>query len=101
MIVHLHGHLGQDAEILGQDNDHEYVKLSVAEKSVKDKKVQWVTVFIHHIPNKLLPYLIKGSLVYVVGRLKVNMYEGNPQLIINANEIQLLANPKGGESSTS
>ena len=98
MIVHLHAYLGKDIENNKNDQGKPYFKLSVAERVSKEEKPQWFTIFCHQLPEKLVSYLKKGSLVYVIGRLTVNLYKGKPNLIINALEVQLLLSKKEEKS---
>ncbi|MEZ4848220.1 MAG: single-stranded DNA-binding protein [Bacteroidia bacterium] len=90
MIIHLHAYLGQNIENLKTDRGQTYYKMSVAERVGKEEEPQWFTVFCHQLPAKLVPFLKKGSLVFISGKLSISTYKEKLNLIINAFEVQLL-----------
>lgn len=98
MIVHLQGHLGQNAETLQNQEQKEYHKLSIAEKTPQGEEPQWIKVFCHHLSTALVPHLTKGSFVSIVGRLTVSLYNGQPNIVVNGLDVQLLFSKKENES---
>jgi len=94
------GNLGSDAEIktLGNNN---YISFNVAH-SERDSKgqetTQWISVLRYdNGRGGLLPYLKRGTKVYVAGTLRVNNYtdrngQQRTSLDLNADIIQLCGN---------
>lgn len=69
------GNLGNDAEIKSI-NEREYISMRIASTTkFKDKsETTWVSVLYRRNDN-LLPYLTKGSSVYVCGELNVSVWQ--------------------------
>lgn len=104
------GHIGKDAEVKNK-NGKDFVAFSVAhtEKQLVDKdsgeilrgeKTYWVSVATSQL--NLAPYLVKGTQVFIRGRLSVNNYkdeDGKNMVGIKcgADTIQLLSSKKKEE----
>lgn len=73
------GNLGADAEVKNS-NGHQFVSFRVAHtesyndsQGVKQERTQWVSCALNGDGGGLLPYLVKGTLVCVVGSLTVGI----------------------------
>lgn len=98
--VEIIGNIGNDAEIK-EFGGKKYVSFSVAhteyqkdEQGNRTDLTTWCSVLWNGEGGGLLPYLKRGSKVFVRGNLKVKMYadrNGNQQAAINvsASEVQL------------
>lgn len=107
--VEIIGNIGNDAEIK-EFGGKKYVSFSVAhteyqkdEQGNRTDLTTWCSVLWNGEGGGLLPYLKRGSKVFVRGNLKVKMYadrNGNQQAAINvsASEVQLCG--VKGETST-
>lgn len=104
------GHLGADA-VVKNVNDSSFVTFRVADtysvritNGVREEKTRWVDVTMNRY-DAILPYLLKGTLVYVRGNLDTRLYSSEKDrcmkcgLTIHAQEIQLLSAGKKTESS--
>lgn len=96
------GHLGADAEVKDVDGV-KFLAMRVADsqrwkdsQGITHDSVRWVDVTIREY-EKLLPYLKKGTLVYVRGHLDTRVYSSEKDrcykcgLSIRMQEIQLLS----------
>lgn len=104
------GHLGKDA-IINNVNGRSVINLSVAHsEKYKDSqgnqknKTIWVDCSWWTERAAILPYLKKGTMVYVEGKPDVRLFEyagGDPgvSMILNVNNVQLLG--KANENSSS
>lgn len=91
--VQVIGNIGKDAEEK-TINEKKYIGFNVA--STERDTTTWVSVLMRRDdPTKLLPYLKKGTKVFVQGRMSVNSYmnNGNPASSINlfADRLELLS----------
>lgn len=91
------GYLGQDAQSKSTSTGSQYLHFSVAvnRKSNGQDFTQWFQCYTFQM--KLLPYLLKGTKVFVDGDLKLNIYKalhGGYEVgaSLNAKRIQLLGN---------
>lgn len=104
--VELIGNLGADAEVKVSDS-YKFVSMRVAhsdrwtdESGEKHETTQWVDVNLSNIESKIIPYLKKGTTVFVRGRLATRVYSSPKDrcmkagVTIHATEIELL----GGSS---
>lgn len=74
------GNLGSDAEVR-TDNGNEYTRFNVAETrkwtgsdGVEHEETIWNQCIMHGKQEKLLPYLLKGAKVCVMGRASTRVY---------------------------
>lgn len=82
--VEIIGNLGADAE-KKTVNGSTFVGMNVAHtEKVVDKKTgelapstTWVSVTVNHNIDKILPYLVTGTKVYVRGFMRLKVYTGN------------------------
>lgn len=90
------GNLGGDA-VIKEFNGKKYVSFSVAHNET-DKNGQkssvWVSVLWHGEGGKLMTYLVKGTQVFVRGKLRAGLFQdknGQTQISLNMNagEVQL------------
>ena len=104
--VELIGNLGADAEVKVSDS-YKFVSMRVAhsdrwtgESGEKHETTQWVDVNLSNTESKIIPYLKKGTTVFVRGRLATRVYSSPKDrcmkagVTIHATEIELL----GGSS---
>lgn len=111
MKVELIGHLGADAEVQNVDG-FSFATCRVADSSrwadkdgVVHDNTRWVDVTISQF-DKLLPYLKKGTLVFVRGNLDTRVYSSEKDrcykcgLTIRSWEIQLLSASRREENGS-
>lgn len=111
MKVELIGHLGADAEVQNVDG-FSFATCRVADSSrwtdkdgVVHDNTRWVDVSITQY-DKLLPYLKKGTLVFVRGNLDTRVYSSEKDrcykcgLTIRSLEFQLLSANKREETDS-
>lgn len=104
------GNLGADAKEI-QDNNRVFVSMNVASSYRKlDPQTQqpidvtqWVSVTLPHEGGNLLPYLKKGTKIFVRGNLSTRIYMGHDGLNhsgikISASEIELCGGVKNDET---
>ena len=104
--VELIGNLGADAEVKKSDS-YEFVSMRVAhsdrytdENGNKHETTQWVDVNFSNVESKVIPYLKKGTTIFVRGRLATRVYSSPKDrcmkagVTVHASEIELL----GGSS---
>ena len=100
--VELIGNLGADAEVKVSDS-YKFVSMRVAhsdrwtdESGEKHETTQWVDVNLSNTESKIIPYLKKGTTVFVRGRLATRVYSSPKDrcmkagVTIHATEIELL-----------
>lgn len=96
------GYLGIDAEIKEIDGG-KFITCRVAHTDtwtgsdgVKHEQTQWINVIVQH-QSKVIPYLKRGTQVYVRGNMRTRVYSSQKDkcmkagITINATEIQLLS----------
>lgn len=101
--VELIGNLGADAEVKKSDS-YQFVSMRVAhserwtdENGEKYEITQWVDVNLSNTESKIIPYLKKGTTVFVRGRLATRVYSSPKDrcmkagVTIHAQEIELLS----------
>lgn len=85
------GNLGANAA-LKESNGRKFVSMNVAHtdritsNGQTVESTQWVSVSLSHYSEKLLPYLVKGAKVFVLGKLFTRIWrdkEGNSNVGIN------------------
>lgn len=88
------GNLGADAEVR-EHNGRKFVSFRVAhtEKYNEQEHTMWVSCVMNGDGGNLLPYLTRGTKVYVHGDFSVRLYryngEVNAGLNLNVREIEL------------
>lgn len=95
------GHIGNDA-IVKEINGKPYVSLSVCHNETDkagNKTPVWVSALWYGDGGKLFPYLVKGTQVFVRGRMRTNAYVTKDNvtkasLSVMVNEIQLCGGAK-------
>lgn len=79
LTIQLIGNLGADAQIR-ESSGRRFLSMNIAhaEKYIQNgnqvTKTQWVSVAVNHYSEKLLPYLVKGTKVYVCGKLNTSIW---------------------------
>lgn len=77
------GRLTKDAKVLNGNNDREFIAFTIAEnfgyKTKEGERKQQTTFFdcAYGRSTKIAPYLSKGTIVVVNGRLKPHLYTDN------------------------
>ena len=104
LMIEATGHLTKDAEVLtSSKTGDKFVKFDIAVNKGKDK-VEYVEVVFG--AEKLAPYLLKGTLVWVMGEPRPKGYvnkEGNvitKLQIYKTTKLELLAKPRGNSTVT-
>ncbi len=96
------GHLGRDAKVK-EFNGRNYAIFSIAVSRGKDK-TEWLEVFKYGDNTKLLPYLKKGTKVFIRGDFNAKIYQVEDSIdfrismSVFADELQLVGGAK--EEST-
>jgi single-strand DNA-binding protein len=106
MIVHIAGHLGQDPESRFTPTGQKVTTLRVAtnvRKGGKDETVWWrVTIWGDRF-DKMMPYLKKGSAIFVMGEMSSpRIYtdkNGSPQVSVEMTAEMISFNPFGKSGS--
>ena len=97
------GHVGADAKLLTTGNGKPFLKfrLAVSDISGKDEATLWLIVLVWNgeRAEKLAPFVVKGALVLVSGRVSLHAYtthEGQEktELELAAQDLQFIAKPK-------
>ena len=97
------GHVGADAKLLTTGTEKTFLKfrLAVSDISGKDAATLWLTVLVWNgeRAEKLAPFVLKGALVLVTGRVSLRPYtthEGQEktELELAAQDLQFIAKPK-------
>lgn len=100
------GNLGADA-VLKEINGKKFISFRVAHSERKQDKVTWVSVLRYAENNQaILPYLTKGTQVFVSGEISARAYQNHageivPDLSIMAEKIQLLGGRNGNTQNDS
>ncbi len=91
------GRLGKDAQV-NNVNGKTVINFNVAHsekykdsKGEQHEKTTWVGCAYWTERTAIVPYLAKGTLVYVEGTPDVKVYEGNGQLVVRVISVQLLS----------
>jgi len=96
-------HVGADAKLLTTGAEKTFLKfrLAVADISGKDAATLWLTVLVWNgeRAEKLAPFMLKGALVLVSGRVSLRPYttpdgQEKTELELSAQDLQFLAKPK-------
>lgn len=108
--VDLIGYLGTDAELKEIDGG-KFVTCRVAhtdtwtgKDGVKHEQTQWVDVIVQY-QSRVIPYLKRGTMVYVRGNMRTRVYSSQKDrcmkagITINVSEIQLLSAKKEEEEN--
>ena len=90
------GNIGNPAQTRVTADGKQLVTFSIAVNN-RDKSTTWYGI-VGRVSDNLLPYLSKGRQVFVMGDLEVKMYNGNIDLSVFADRIELCGN--GKEEST-
>jgi len=97
------GHVGADAKLLTTGTDKTFLKfrLAVSDTSGKDEATLWLTVLVWNgeRAEKLAPFVLKGALVLVSGRISLHAYtthdgQEKTELELAAQDLQFIAKPK-------
>ncbi len=96
--IELIGNLGRDAELSYTSQNRPYARFSVATQEFDGKKSfpQWHKVVLWgERAEKLIPYLTKGTLVYIEGVIRYREWKGRDgeprqSLEINARNLRIL-----------
>jgi single-strand DNA-binding protein len=97
------GHVGADAKLLTTGAGKSFVKfrLAVSDVSGKEEATLWLTVLVWNAERaeKLAPFVHKGALVLVTGRLSLRPYttqdgQEKTDLELAAQDLQFIARPK-------
>lgn len=80
------GNLGANAEIKNE-NGHQFVSMNIAENrrytdpttGETKEKTQWVSATLNGDGGNLLPYLVKGARVHIIGDAEVRQYHSEKQ----------------------
>lgn len=105
------GRLGKDPELKYTQSGTPYVRLSVAtseqwtdkQSGQRQEKTEWHNVTVWGRPaENCQQYLVKGSQVYVEGKIQTTQYQKDGQTRyatgITAQSVQFLGSPQGGGS---
>lgn len=102
MKAEIIGNIGADA-VIKDYAGKEYVTFNIADttynRTTGQSETTWVSVFWYGNGGALLPYLTKGSKLFVRGNLKVSTYKDQHEqirqsLTINTTEVQLISSTK-------
>lgn len=76
--IEVSGNLGTDPEVLTTKNGENYVRMRLASHEFGDDEgeTRWFDIVMFQ-PNKLIPYLKKGSRVWVEGRYKDTIFNSD------------------------
>ena len=97
------GHVGSDAKLLTTGTGKTFAKfrLAVSDISGKEETTLWLTVLIWNAERaeKLAPFVLKGALVLVTGRVSLRPYttqdgQEKTELELAAQDLQFIARPK-------
>jgi len=94
--ITLIGHIGQDATET-KNGGHRFTVASTYKQKSGEARTNWYTIFVGDHLKSVVPYLKKGTQVYIEGLPAYQVYEGKPQVSINAAVIQLLGGKSGGD----
>jgi single-strand DNA-binding protein len=106
ILTHIAGHLGQDPETRFTPKGQKVTTLRVAtniRRAKAEKTVWWRVTLWGEAFDRLLPYLKKGSAVYIVGELDIpETYqdrEGNTQISLGVTASYVGFSPYGAPKS--
>lgn len=88
------GRLGRKAEIREREDGSKYLRFRLCARirNGTDQQDVWLTVFTNAVA--LSEFLVQGKQVFVTGNLAApQVYNGEAQLTVNAQHIELLASP--------
>lgn len=97
------GHVGSDAKLLTTGTGKTFAKfrLAVSDVSGKEEAALWLTVLIWNAERaeKLAPFVLKGALVLVTGRISLRPYtsqdeQEKTELELAAQDLQFILKPK-------
>lgn len=91
--ISLIGNLGQDAKVFTGNSGREMMSFRVAASQPKNDTAIWMEVVMNHRPN-LMPYLLKGTKVYVHGDATIELRNGYLNASVFASELELLGEKK-------
>lgn len=86
------GNIGNPAQLRVTADGKQLVTFSIAVNN-RDKSTTWFSI-VGRASEQLLPYLSKGRQVFVMGDLDVKLYNGNIDLSVFADRIELCGNGK-------
>lgn len=86
------GNIGNPAQTRVTAEGKQFITFSIAVNN-RDKSTTWFSI-IGRVSDNLLPYLSKGRQVFVMGDLEVKSYNGNIDLSVFADRIELCGNGK-------
>lgn len=80
------GNLGANAEVKNE-NGHQFVSMNIAENrrytdpttGETKEKTQWISATLNGNGGNLLPYLVKGARVHIIGDAEVRQYHSEKQ----------------------
>jgi single-strand DNA-binding protein len=103
MLIQISGHLGQDPETRMTPKGQKVTTLRVAtnvRRGKNEKTIWWRVTIWGDTFERLMPYLKKGSAVYIMGEMDIpEMYqdrEGNTQVSMGMTASYIGFNPFGG-----
>lgn len=109
--VEIIGNLGANAEVREKDGNRfgvcrvAHTDSWVGNDGCKHESTQWVDIILQ-ADAKVLPYLLKGTQIFVRGSMSIRVYSSEKDrcmkagITIRAQEIQLLSSQKRDETST-
>lgn len=87
--IEIIGYIGSDAEqVTNVQNPYTRFNVAVSERHGDKEETTWFTVFLSGNSDRLVPYLLKGSKVFVRGRLSASIYtnqQGESRLSLSVN----------------
>lgn len=86
--VNLIGNLGRDAECVTMTDSRMMMKFPVAAETGKDSMPIWCDVLMPH-RDALLPYLKKGTQVYIAGRCTIKLKDNYMNVNVYPDQLQL------------
>lgn len=93
------GNLGAQAVRRVASDGKELMTFNVAVNAGKDSQPVWFNC-VGNLREKILPFLVKGQCVCVVGDLNARTYNGNIDLSINVDRIELCGSAPDGEKTS-
>lgn len=109
--VEIIGNLGANAEVREKDGNRfgvcrvAHTDSWIGNDGCKHESTQWVDVILQ-ADAKVLPYLLKGTQIFVRGSMSIRVYSSEKDrcmkagITIRAQEIQLLSSQRRDEAST-
>lgn len=93
--IEIIGNIGRNAERVTTTDGTEKMRFSVAVTIAKDKTL-WLGV-LARLQDKLLPYLVKGRQVFIRGDFDVKCYNGEPEISLFPERIELIGKTEQAE----